>query len=80
MNLDHRLLDALIIIAGLFCFLAILSWAQQKDLDDAVAYHKEQAQRYSHLLAQCMNGKILYDKRSDKLYACEKVVEVSLSR
>lgn len=79
-NLDHRLLDALIVIAGLFLFLVLLSWAQQKDYDDAVQYQKEQAQRYSHMLAQCMNGKMLYDKTSDKLYACDRVIEISLSR
>ena len=74
------LLDALIVITALFLFLTLLSWVQQKDLDDAAQYHKERAQRYSHMLAKCMNGEMLYDKLSDKLYACDRVIEIPLSR
>lgn len=74
------LLDALIVITALFLFLALLSWMQQKDLEDAVQYQKERAQRYSHMLAQCMNGEMLYDKLGNKLYACDRVIEIPLSR
>jgi len=73
-----RLLDAIIIIVGLLCFLGLLSWMQQKDLDDAVAYQKETAQRYAYMLAQCMNSKALLDRKTNTAYFCGKIIEVKL--
>jgi len=79
-DLRYRLIDGLILVIGLLIFLALVSWMQQKDLNDALEFQKETAQRYAHMLAQCMNGKILYDKRSDRLYACDKVLEINLNK
>lgn len=73
-------IDGLIIILGLLIFLVLISWAQKRDLDDAVAWQKEQAQRAMGMLADCMNGKALYDKKSNKAYFCDKAIEVSLNR
>jgi len=80
LDLRYRLIDALIIVVGLLIFLVLVTWAQQRDIDDAVQYQKEAATRYAHMLAQCMNGKLLYDKSGDKLYACDKVVEITLNK
>lgn len=75
---DHRLrvLDAAIIVAGLLCFLALLSWASQRDIDAAVEMHKAAAQRYAAMLAQCLNGGTLYDRANNTAHFCTKVVSV----
>ena len=70
----------LIIILGLLIFLVLLSWAQKRDFDDAVQWQKEQTQKAMGMLADCMNGKALYDKKSNKAYFCEKAIEVPLNR
>lgn len=74
------LIDGFIIILGLLIFLVLISWAQNRDLEDAVQWQKEQAQKAMGMLADCMNGKALYDKKSNKTYFCDKAIEVSLSR
>ena len=73
-------LDGLIIILSLLIFLMLISWAQARDVEDAVAWQKEQATKTMGMLADCMNGKALYDKKSNKAYFCGKAIEVPLNR
>ena len=77
-DLRFRLIDALIIIVGLLCFLALITWAQNKDVEDAVEYQKETANRYAHMLATCTNGGAVIDRVARKAHFCGKTVEVPL--
>ena len=73
-------IDGFIIILGLLIFLVLISWAQKRDFDDAVQWQKEQTHKAMGMLADCMNGKALYDKKSNKVYFCGKAIEVPLNR
>lgn len=73
-------IDGLIIILGLLIFLVLISWAQKRDFDDTVQWQKEQTQKAMGMLADCMNGKALYDKKSNKAYFCGKAIELPLNR
>ena len=63
-------IDALILVLGLIAFLALISWAQDKDEVERVAY--------SQLLAECFNGGTLYDYNTRTAYFCSKPLEVKL--
>jgi len=74
-NLWPRFLDAAVIIV---LFLALLIWMQYRDLKAEVETHKHEAKRVTSMLAQCMNGKALYDRQHEIAYFCGKVIEVKL--
>jgi len=76
-RLFESALDATVII-GVILFFALLAWMSLRDAEAAVEFHKQQATRYSAMLAQCMNGKVLFDKTHDTAYFCGKTLEVKL--
>ena len=77
-DLSFRMIDALIVIVGLFAFILILGYMQQKDLEDEVEAHKASSQRYAGMLAECLNGGSLLDKTSGKGFFCGKAIEIQL--
>lgn len=77
-DLSFRLIDALIVIVGLFAFILILGYMQQKDLEDAVEAHKASSQRYAGMLAECLNGGAILDRNTKIGYFCSRPIEVQL--
>ena len=75
-DLHLRFLDALIIVLCILCFLALLTWAQNRDIEDAVEMHKQEASRVTKMLADCLNGLPLYDKNTNTALFCDKPIEV----
>jgi len=71
-------LNGAIIVAVLLCFLVLLSWMKTKDIEDAVEFHRTEARRVTIMLASCMNGKALVDKKTNTAYFCNRVVEMKL--
>ena len=78
LDLRMRVLDALLIIVGILLFVALLGYMQQRDLNDAVETHRAAAKKAETMLAQCLNGKALYDAKDKRAYFCGRAVEVPL--
>jgi len=70
--------DGAIVIAVMLCLLKLVTWGSAEDIESAVDFHKKEATRVTHMLAECMNGKALYDKTHNVAYFCGKVLEMKL--
>lgn len=78
-DLRMRFLDALILIVGLLCFLVLLTWMQERDAGtQLVELHRAEAKRVTGLLASCLNGKPIVDRKTNTAYFCGKPYEVQL--
>lgn len=80
-----KVIDAAVTIGWLVAFLAIITWAQNRDqvaeLEHQAALvkqHEAEAERYSAMLAECMSGGTLFDKTSSTAFFCDRPTEVKL--
>lgn len=76
LDIGVKFIDALLIIAALLCFLALLTWMQHRDLEDQVETHKTESRRVTSMLADCMNGKPLFDYNTNTAYFCDRAIAV----
>lgn len=74
----HCLIDGIIIILALLCFLLLITWMQTRDLEDKVEIHKIESKRVTSMLADCLNGKALFDYNTNTALFCSKALEMKL--
>lgn len=76
LDIGVTFIEGLIVILGLLCFLALLTWMQHRDLEDQVETHKTESRRVTSMLADCMNGKPLFDYATNTAYFCDRAIAV----
>ena len=64
---------------GFLGYLVLHLWEQNAQLRDNAKTHEKMSFNYSYMLASCMNGGTLYDKKSNTAFFTSKATAIKMT-
>ena len=75
-----KVTNAVLIAGSIIVAVALVGWMHYQDQKVLVVLEEARAERYAKMLADCLSGKVLWDKANNTALFCDKAITVSNPR